>query len=619
MPMIREVQNSGGTHNVTESLQYWLAGLLFFIAALAAIGLFWQLINRQGRSLRGPKKAKTKTEDGRLRVNDQERLNRHEKQIVKRAKAHVRSGEIMAGATLFESIGMARDAIQVLEENGYIHDACKILLRMNRPNRAGVLFARNGMWDRAIDCFRIAGMTLEVAKCHRELRNYAQAAPLYAEVGRMKEAAYCYREAGQLEKSAEIFLEVDDIEAGIKILETLGNQGASLSRIQLSQKGIQGILKHCASGNLSKHLVGILIGKGLYSDLVFELQQNEKFDSLMTLIGFGNEIGFTQLIADQRFRDEFGVRTARLLSRAGQLNYAGILFERGYQFAEAAECFEKFGELERAAYCYQRSGDVGKVEGLRKALGIENRMQQKGELNAAGKKGQKQVVAAAKTLSESDPNAELTIRIDTGSGPVADGKTNASNHSPSLPERTDAKAQFDQIAPKKSIELQVGISKQPRQLSEDELNHFYVFSQTNFVNHLPEQIKLEIFKLGKLREYSDDELVLNSGEMPNGFYTVMSGAVRCYKAQGKDSEFVDMLNPSDSFGEVWLLSGYLAPMVFKSEGHIRLMFFPADDLFSYLQANGGVLRSIYLNFASRLIEQFVEVPILPPSGVKRTA
>lgn len=615
--MIIELRNLSGTHNVTESLQYWLAGLLFFIAALAAVGLFWQLINRQGRSLRSRKKAKAKSEDGRLRVNDQERLNRHEKQIVKRAKAHIRSGEIMAGATLFESIGMARDAIQVLEENGYIHDACKILLRMNRPNRAGVLFARNGMWDRAIDCFRIAGMTLEVAKCHRELRNYAQAAPLYGEAGRMKEAAYCYREAGLLEKSAEIFLEVDDIEAGTKILETLGNQGASLSRVQLSQKGINGILRHCAAGNVSKHLVGILIGKGLYADLVFELQQNEKFENLMTLIGLGNEIGFTQLIADQRFRDDFGVRTARLLSRAGQLNYAGILFERGYQFAEAAECFEKFGELERAAYCYQRSGDVGKVEALRNVLSGELKKQPKA-ITAPAKNGEIKPSAPVKTLAETDPSAELTMRIDTGSGPVSPANAESSAYSSSLPERTEAKAQFDKIAPKKSIELQIGVSKQPRQLSEDELNHFYVFSQTNFVNHLPEQIKLEIFKLGKVREYSDDELVLNSGETPNGFYTVMSGAVRCYKAQGKDAEFVDMLNPSDSFGEVWLLSGYLAPMIFKAEGHIRLMFFPAEDLFVYLQENGAVLKSIYLNFASRLIGQFVESPT-PLSGSKRTA
>ncbi len=567
-------------------LQYFLAGIFLLISVLAAAGLIWQFFNTQGKRRRGSQKSSKNKDGSHFRDADQEKLNRHERQVMRRAKVHIKSGEVMAGATLYESIGRSREAIQILEENGFIHDACKILLRMNRPNRAGVVFARNGMWDRAIDCFRIAGMTLEVAKCYKELKNYLEAAPLYAEAGRMKEAAFCYREGGQLEKSATILMDIDEIDAAVKLYDVLvANHGMNPFRVQLSQRSIQSLLKYCLSGKVSKTLVGILIGKGKFPDLVFALQSSEKYEVLNEVFTVENDVGFTQLIADQRFRDDFGVQTARLLAKHGQVQYAGILFERGFQFVEAAESFERCGELERAAYCYQRSGDSIRSEKLRAKIG--------------GQKSQESGSKKIRNLADTDPSKELSGSL-VQSQSYADASSKPEQKSSEL---EVGKSRLTELAPLTNKK------KNENSLSEHELDDFYIFSQTNFIQHLPENIKLDVFKIGRFREYSEDEQVLKFGSTPNGFYTIISGAVKCFKVDDEQQrQFVDMLNPSDSFGEVWLLSGYLAPMIFQASTHVRLMYFPANDLFRYLEDHGQVLHSIYLNFSSRLVAQFVEQP-----------
>ena len=83
------------------------------------------------------------------------------------------------GARILEQLNMPREAIQALEDAGLIHEAAKILMRMQRANRAGVIYARHAMWDNAAQCFKLANMPLEVAKCYREAGNLPLAAEYF--------------------------------------------------------------------------------------------------------------------------------------------------------------------------------------------------------------------------------------------------------------------------------------------------------------------------------------------------------------------------------------------------------------------------------------------------------
>src|SRR5690606_19746011 len=102
------------------------------------------------------------------RSADKRRLSRRERGLYTQAEILLKQGKVMPAARILEQINMPREAIQALEDHGEIHEAANILMRMQRQNRAGVVYARHGLWADAAKCFQLAKMPLEAAKCYRE-------------------------------------------------------------------------------------------------------------------------------------------------------------------------------------------------------------------------------------------------------------------------------------------------------------------------------------------------------------------------------------------------------------------------------------------------------------------
>src|SRR5690606_39370166 len=114
---------------------------LFLVCLIAAVWIYAESrgYRSRGRRRKGPA-------DRGNRSTDKRRLSRREKGLYTQAEILLKQGKAMPAARILEQINMPHEAIQALEDHGEIHEAANILMRMQRQNRAGVVYARHGMW-----------------------------------------------------------------------------------------------------------------------------------------------------------------------------------------------------------------------------------------------------------------------------------------------------------------------------------------------------------------------------------------------------------------------------------------------------------------------------------------
>ena len=93
-----------------------------------------------------------------------------------------------AAAQLLEDAQLQREAIDLLEANGLLDDAATMLMKINRPNRAGVIFERNKNFEKAALYYLRAKLVDDAKRCCKQIKEYSLAlstelAVLFAEAG----------------------------------------------------------------------------------------------------------------------------------------------------------------------------------------------------------------------------------------------------------------------------------------------------------------------------------------------------------------------------------------------------------------------------------------------------
>jgi hypothetical protein len=188
--------------------------LIIFISLFLSLGasaiVIWTLSQRRKRekflSMRRHLKKQRQLElaqHGVVRAIDMLRLSRDDDSKRQHALKLIEDGQIVEGARTLESLGLHRTAISTLETHHKIDEAAEILLRMSRPNRAGVVYQRNEMPAKAAECFLLANMPEDAARCFMEAgkwdsRCYKKAADLYEDVGKVDLALRALSEGGHL-------------------------------------------------------------------------------------------------------------------------------------------------------------------------------------------------------------------------------------------------------------------------------------------------------------------------------------------------------------------------------------------------------------------------------------
>ncbi|NBW81051.1 hypothetical protein EBR21_04785 [bacterium] len=131
---------------------------------------------------------------------------------IKRAEAQklVRNGKLTEAALVLESINLQREAIDILESNGLLDDIAAMLMRMNRPNRAGVIYERNKRFEHAAIYFLKAKLVEDAKRCCRQIKSFNLALSI--------ELSVLFAEAGDNKSAIRLLAEINDRTRIIKIV-----------------------------------------------------------------------------------------------------------------------------------------------------------------------------------------------------------------------------------------------------------------------------------------------------------------------------------------------------------------------------------------------------------------
>jgi tetratricopeptide (TPR) repeat protein len=102
-------------------------------------------------------------------TDNMSKLRREDRAVYKRGEELLQQGQLIPAANIFESIGFSRKAIDILEGAGLIDDACAVLIRMNSIGRAGVIYERNKMFEKAARCYTDAQQHEQAGKAFMKL------------------------------------------------------------------------------------------------------------------------------------------------------------------------------------------------------------------------------------------------------------------------------------------------------------------------------------------------------------------------------------------------------------------------------------------------------------------
>jgi CRP-like cAMP-binding protein/tetratricopeptide (TPR) repeat protein len=557
------------------------------VILLGILYLAWQLINSNlaGRARRDLKKRKS----------DRRRLSRAEKRAYRYAQKLYQEGNFRGCAKILEQLGMLRESINILEKAGLIKEAADVLIRIQRPNRAGYMLARHGMWKEAMDCYKKANMPLEVGKCARELGDLPTAIPYFVEAGAMLEAAECYLELGKHHEAARLFLRVKEFDRALDQYIHLVDSHPDIDKIDFSEEELNFIMRKLIEEKVDTRLADILVARKRMVKLMVELIRNNNLASASAAyLRNTSDIG-PELIAYKDFTRDENLLLGALFSNVGAYEYSGMVYERMAEFDKAGESFEKGELFERAAYCYERA--MNKT----KATEMQIMSTQRGTRNITNSKAAdaSRAPEPAKPKAPQKPVNPFSIQ-DTSTNALVhmEGRGDAKAPSqPSVPLPTDAYLKKSSIA---------DIPSQPAKPEPDRAYNWDAFLQAEFLVDLstPEQELLQ--DICKAREYPKGSVILEFDHEPIGIYFLLRGTISVWKRDGSGNEFeADKLEESDTFGELWLLMDQPSRVKFVAQSTVQVGWIKRADFEMLMDKNGAIARKLYKRYAMRLVTKLV--------------
>ncbi|WP_141731107.1 cyclic nucleotide-binding domain-containing protein [Oligoflexus tunisiensis] len=563
------------------------------VILLGILYLAWQLINSNlaGRARRDQKKRKS----------DRRRLSRAEKRAYRYAQKLYQEGNFRGCAKILEQLGMLRESINILEKAGLIKDAADVLIRIQRPNRAGYMLARYGMWKEAMDCYKKANMPLEVGKCARELGDLPTAIPYFLEAGAILEAAECYLELGKHHDAARLFLRVKEFDRALDQYIHLVDSHPDIDKIDFAEEELAFIMRKLIDEKVDTRLTDILVARKRMVKLMVELIRNNNLASASAAyLRNTTDIG-PELIAYKDFSRDENLLLGALFSNVGAYEYSGMVYERMAEFDKAGESFEKGELFERAAYCYERA--MNKT----RATEMQIMSTQRGTRNITSSKA----AAAGGPSKPPEPARPKAPQKSANPFSIQDTSTNAMVHieeradvkslggHPAIPQPTDAYLKKTAMVepPPRPPQVQPG---------PDRAYNWDAFLQAEFLVDLstPEQELLQ--DICKAREYSKGAVILEFDHEPVGIYFLLRGTISVWKRDGSGNEFeADKLEESDTFGELWLLMDQPTRVKFVAQSTVQVGWIKRADFEMLMDKNGAIARKLYKRYALRLVTKLV--------------
>jgi tetratricopeptide (TPR) repeat protein len=565
------------------------SGFIFFVL----YGL-WQLLNIQKAS---------KSRQKRKRRSDRIKLTSQQKKVYLEAQRLYQAGKYRKCAKLLETLNMTREAISILEKGKYIHEAASILLRIHRPNRAGIIYSRHGYWKDAAECFKKANMPFEVAKCLRESGDVASAVAYFIEGQSLAEAAECYIELGRHRDAAKLLAQTGDHDGALEQYQIMMDKNPNFDSITLNQDEVKIIISYLSQGMGDLRLADIQAVKDHVVEVIISLIRLNQFERAQKLYErTSSDIG-PQLIAQEDLNDNQTQAIGLIFYNGGNYEYAGMVFERLGDFTKAGESFEKAEDFERAAYCFERAKMNQKATDMRIKLASSGPKSSSKEPKAQPRKEEKHNKQNPFEMGETTVNdsyINATAMVNNLPKPVS------ANAESSIP---DAEAAFLNLGQEATGKVSVpdGPADSPHVNRDDGDDYLWQnFWNADFLSELTTEQK-ELFRgVGQRRSYPRGSLILDYDQDPAGIYFILAGMVQAYKRQEGNENMLDLIHPPETFGEFWLLFDQTSRVRFEAALDTEILTISRPDFLDILDKNGTVARKLYKRFTQRLVDKLLK-------------
>jgi tetratricopeptide (TPR) repeat protein len=131
------------------------------------------------------------------------------------------------------------------------------------------------------------------------------------------------------------------------------------------------------------------------------------------------------------------------------------------------------------------------------------------------------------------------------------------------------------------------------------------FTQASFIADLSDREKEKLWRIGSTRHYTKGGLIVNYNDEPDGVYIILAGKVDCYRAVDRVDQFLDTMGSSETFGELWLLTGHPTAVKFVSRESCDIRVIQRDHFNNLLDQDGSIARKVYKRFTSRLLTRLL--------------
>lgn len=281
--------------------------------------------------------------------------------------------DFKAAAQMLEDAQLQREAIDLLEANGLLDDAVAILVKINRPNRAGVIYERNKNFEKAALYYLRAKLVDEAKRCCKQIKEYSLALST--------ELAFLFAEAGDKSSALRLLAGINDRGKIIKLTrDTFAYQELA---VFLDQKAARALILDSLSISDIEHML-----QDMPQDHILPLTRaimwlNESLKGEWVLPAFHfiadkrdvaqyfaeqiDEVVLEKFIShSQNFNDEFVLKkvkniewAARGLHDAGRWHAGAIAFEKINSSILAGKCWAMCGHEDKAITALKSaSGDA---------------------------------------------------------------------------------------------------------------------------------------------------------------------------------------------------------------------------------------------------------------------
>ncbi len=328
--------------------------ILLALVALVVIGFaawnFWSQRNEEKARMR-----RTATGPNGQRSADQKPLTKQEIRIKKQAARLAAKGRVLQAAQMLEQAGLYRDSIDYLENARLFDEAARVLIRLQRPGRAGVLYSRNGLFAPAAQCFLQAGDAFNAAKCFREIGKHHEAAELFVKAAHFGEAAESLEKSGLLIEAARNWLKVQKLPNAIQCWNTIGRDPAQLSVFKPGHDEMEVMFQALKADPALSGILKILAKSGEAANYILTLLSDNSFQTAKEIFSQTPQHIAGSLLGTINVQSPAASLLVNLYQDSGQYRNAAILLEQMERFEEAADCFAKSGDSDRAKYCTSRA------------------------------------------------------------------------------------------------------------------------------------------------------------------------------------------------------------------------------------------------------------------------